>query len=402
MPARMRAAIASVRRISIKEASRLDGRKPAQFGLREAPGRFAPPATPEPSVPPDGSEPLPPPEAFEPPPPLETPQPSGPVDTAEPLPPLEAFEPPPPLETPEPSGPVDTAEPLPPPDAPEPPPLLETPEPLPPLDAPTRRPHWRRSEEEPPGPGRGIRIAALVMACAVVLLAGSGLGVLLAGWQLELPSLATGTAAPSFEPVAQSEATRAAAAMPEAPPPIPEVTRVERAPVPPVPTLEPAPPAAAATNGMPLPPPPKPAPWSGVAVEDPATTDAVEGALDSLSRETSGSGGPLEPLKDEEASLAEIRVFVHYSASAAGQEAIAKHLTRHLEAEGFAVEAREVDLPIDLDSIRYFLPGDRDEAEALGASLEGQIPGGAAPPVLDFTRYEPKPSPGYLELWIGT
>jgi len=156
--------------------------------------------------------------------------------------------------------------------------------------------------------------------------------------------------------------------------------------------------AAVATNGMPLPPPPKPAPWSSIAAEDPAAADA----LDALLLETDGSGGPLELLGEEEASLAAVRVFVHYAASGAGEAATAMHLARHLEAKGFAVEAREVDFPIDLDSIRYFFPADRDDAEALSSSLEGQVPGRAAPPVLDFTRHRPKPSPGHLEVWIGT
>ena len=436
MPERMRQAIASVRRISIEEAAELDDQEPEPHGLREPPGRFARVDPPEPdapgepsrpslsemrersaprggsepslseireaSVPRDTSERSVPWETSElagswnrsePPATWDTSEPAAAPDPSEASPPLEASEPPPPLDTPGPPRSLD---------APEPAPSLDTPEPLPPLDAPVRRPNWRHSEEEPaPGPGRGIRIAALVMASAVVLLVGSGLGVLLAGWQIELPSLPTGTAA-SPEPVAESEAPNPAANTSEAPPPITEVTKVERAPMPPAAAVEGLPRAAAAA-GMPLPPPPKPAPWSSVAAEGPATTDdAIEDALESLLRETDGSGGPFEPLAEEEVPLAPIRVFVHYSASAAGEEATAMHLARHLEAEGFAVEAREVEFPIDLDSIRYFFPADRDDAEALGASLKGQLPGGATPRVLDFTRYEPKPSPGYLELWIGT
>jgi hypothetical protein len=407
MPERVRQAIASVRRISIEEAAELDDQGREPLGLREAPGRFAPVNPPEPSAPLDTSEPSL----------LDIREPSAPFDASELSPTFDESEPPPPLDTFEPSAPLDTSEPLntsepppfldtrepPLPDTPAPPPAPDTPGPLPTLDAPARRPHWRHSEEEPPpGPGRGIRIAAVVMASAVVLLVGSGLGVLLVGWQLELPSLPTGTAAPP-EPVAESEPPPAVASTSEAPPPIAEVTRVEPAPMPPAPAIERSPPDAAAIGGMPLPPPPKPAPWSSVAAEGPTTTDdAVEDALDALLRETDGSGGPFEPLDEEEAPLAAIRVFVHYTASAAGEEATARHLARHLEAKGFAVEAREVNFPIDFDSIRYFFPADRNDAEALSASLEGQVPGGAAPPVLDFTDYEPKPSPGYLELWIGT
>ena len=52
------------------------------------------------------------------------------------------------------------------------------------------------------------------------------------------------------------------------------------------------------------------------------------------------------------------------------------------------------------NSIRYFFPGDRDEAEALRASLEGQLPGGDALSVMDFSSFEPKPQEGHLEVWL--
>jgi hypothetical protein len=428
MPERVRQAIASVRRISL-EGAQLGDQELEPPGLREAPRPFAPVDAPEQSAPPDPPQPSAPPDPPQwsaPPDPPQRPAPPEPPQLpALPDPPQPSAPPDPPwpslLEIGEPSAPratppfaaFDRFEPLPPfldrrepqpPDipepppsleSPEPPPFLELPEPLPGLNGPARRPHWRHGEEEP-RPGRGIRIAALAMASAVVLLVGSGLGALLAGWRLELPSLPFGTAA-APEPVAESQAPPPVANTSQAPPPIAEVLRVEPAPVPPAPAIEPSPPAG--TAGLPLPPPPKPAPWSKIAAEGAATTND---AIDALLRETPGSGGPLQPLGEEEAALAAIRVFVHYTASAAGEEATAMHLARLLEAKGFAVEARAVDFPIDVDSIRYFFPADRDDAEALSASLKGQIPGGAAPPVLDFTAYEPKPSPGSLEIWIGT
>lgn len=63
------------------------------------------------------------------------------------------------------------------------------------------------------------------------------------------------------------------------------------------------------------------------------------------------------------------------------------------------------------DSIRYFFAADRDQAEALRSSLEGQVLGGGTPRVLDFTRFDPKawsstpatttgPTQGHIELWI--
>jgi hypothetical protein len=393
MPERMRQAIASVRRISTGEPAALADPERAPRGLREEPRRFAP------ADPPGWSAPSEPPEPSLP----ETPEPFP----AEPFPPEVAPRPPaasggfaPPL-FPEPSEPPSGGPEPPPLDAAEPPPP-GFPEAPAALDRPARRPYPRPSEDEP-GPGRGIRIAALAMAAAVVLLVGSGVGALLAGWRFELPSVLSGTAA-TPEPAAQSEAQRAVANAPDAPPPIAEVRRVEPAPLPPSATVEPTPEPARSEGaaGVPLPPPPKPAPWSRVATESAAANDdAVDDALDALLRETDGAGGPLELSDGEEALPAATRVAVHYAAHAPGEQAEAMHLARLLEAKGIAVEAREVDSPIDLDGIRYFFPADRDDAEALSASLEGQVPGGAAPPVLDFTAHEPKPSPGYLELWIG-
>jgi hypothetical protein len=117
--------------------------------------------------------------------------------------------------------------------------------------------------------------------------------------------------------------------------------------------------------------------------------------------EAGGSGGPFEPVVEEAGSRPALRVSVHYAATAAGAPATAMHLVRHLKAQGFAVEAREVGFPIASDSIRYFFDADREAAEALSSSLAGQVPGGGAPPVVDFTHYEPKPQEGHLELWIG-
>jgi hypothetical protein len=248
---------------------------------------------------------------------------------------------------------------------------------------------WLSPEDESPVPipateRRGIRIAALVVTTIVVLLVGSSLGLLLAGWNFELPSLPTGTAASPPEPVAESEAPTAS----PAPPPITEIVRVERAPVPPAATAEHPPPTA--TGAAPL-PPPRPAPRSSSAGEGASATGPIDQALETL----------LEPVVEEVGSRPALRVFVHYAATAAGGPATAMHLVRHLKAQGFAVEAREVDFPIASYSIRYFFAADRDAAEVLSASLEGQVPGGGAPPVVDFTHSEPKPQEGHLELWIG-
>jgi hypothetical protein len=253
---------------------------------------------------------------------------------------------------------------------------------------------WQSQEDESPVPvpatrRRGIRIVALVVATGVVLLVGSSLG-LPAGWKLELPPLPTWTAAAPPEPVAEPEAS-------QAPPPITEIVRVEPAPVPPTATA--ADPPRTATDAALLPPPGR-APRSSAAGEGPSATP-IDQALETLLNENGGSGGPFEPVVEAAGSRAAIRVFVHYAATAAGGPATAMHLVRHLKAQGFAVEAREVDFAIASASIRYFFAADRDAAEALSSSLEGQVPGGEAPPVVDFTHYEPKPQEGHLEIWIG-
>jgi hypothetical protein len=94
------------------------------------------------------------------------------------------------------------------------------------------------------------------------------------------------------------------------------------------------------------------------------------------------------------------QVLVLYMATAAGAPATAMHLIRQLKAEGFPAEARPVQFPIATNSIRYFFASDRDQAEALRASLASQMPGGAEVLVMDFTAYEPKPQQGHLEVWL--
>jgi hypothetical protein len=259
---------------------------------------------------------------------------------------------------------------------------------------------WRSPDDESPVPvlarrRRGIPVAALVATTIVVLVVGSSLGLLLAGWNLELPSLLSGMAASPPGPVAESEAPATAA---PAPPPITEIVRVERPPVPPAAAAEDPPPTAADAAQL---PPPRPAPRSSSAREGPAATDPIDQALQTLLAEARGAGGPFEPVVEDAGARPGLRVSVNYAASAAGGPATAMHLVRHLKAQGFTVEAREVDFAIASDSIRYFFDADRDAAEALSSSLAGQVPGGEAPPVVDFTHYEPKPQEGHLELWIG-
>lgn len=138
---------------------------------------------------------------------------------------------------------------------------------------------------------------------------------------------------------------------------------------------------------------------AAVLEADAAVDNAVEEAAAAV-LEADGAGGPFEPILIK-TPISEPRVFVHYTESAPGSPATALHLVRQLRAAGFTVEGRAVAFPIAEPSIRYFFEGDRDEAEALSAQLQGQVPGGGAVPILDLTSYEPKPREGHLEVWLA-
>jgi hypothetical protein len=201
-----------------------------------------------------------------------------------------------------------------------------------------------------------------------------------------------------------------------APPPGNAMAEPAPAASPPINTLaEPAPvPPPESTRALPLPPPPKPdlpRPATGQAPSEGQLADAADAAVTGASQteetvdpadDVEGTGGPFEPLF---AKLPAWRgtpgqVLLHYTASAAGGPATAMHLVRQLKAAGFSVEARAVQFPIAGNSIRYFFPEDREQAEALRTSLEGQMPGGAPLSVMDFSSFDPKPQEGHLEIWL--
>ena len=246
----------------------------------------------------------------------------------------------------------------------------------------------------------------------------------------------TSAAAPPSTSSAQELAGAAEAPAKPAPsPPLTELETVRVAPLPAPPKTESTPDPT--TSDMPLPPPPKPAPWSSFS-EERAGSERVEGAVDAAAGavlategtaddgvedaagavlategtaddgvedaavavpEADGAGGPFEPILVK-TSISEPRVFVHYTESAPGSPATALNVVRQLRAAGFTVEGRAVEFSIPRASIRYFFDGDRDEAEAVSARLQGQVPGGAVP-IMDFTTYEPKPREGHIEVWLG-
>jgi hypothetical protein len=318
-----------------------------------------------------------------------------------------------------------------------------------------RAPVWRGVTQR-----RGLHLAALVLAPIFVLLAGFGFGILSGAQEFDRvlttlgwTSIADGSvgaaptdpappattsarssmsdaapppepaqssmsgAAPSPEPAQSSMSGAAPSPEPAPSPQVSELETVRVAPLPAPPRVE-EPPTDPATSDMPLPPPPKPAPWSSLSGEAsgasapiesavdaaagalPAADGAVNGAVEDAAvaaLETEEAGGSFAPILIK-SSASEPRVFVHYTEGAPGRPTA---LIRQLRAAGFKVEERPVEVSIAENSIRYFFPGDRDEAEALGAQLQSQVPGDAAVPIVDLTSYEPKPRRGHLEVWLG-
>ena len=270
--------------------------------------------------------------------------------------------------------------------------------------------------------GYGVHVTALAGAIVFVALAGFGFAMLSDSAERSTPERDTATAAPAGEELSPPPAST------KAPPQLDELVTVRVAPPPGDAFAEPAsvtptravPPAGAVapTRALPLPPPPKPdLPQAatdqvprdsqlGDATADaaiiPALADEPVERADSAASDGEGTGGPFEPLfAKRQASQADRgQVLVQYVADAAAGPATAMHVVRQLRAAGFSVEARAVPFSIRANSIRYFFPGDRDEAQALRASLEGQLPGGAALSVMDFSSFEPKPQEGHLEVWL--
>jgi hypothetical protein len=95
------------------------------------------------------------------------------------------------------------------------------------------------------------------------------------------------------------------------------------------------------------------------------------------------------------------RVFIHHTAGSDPDAAAAQAVAERLRGQGFAVVAiRPVPFVIRKGSVRYYFEQDRAAARRL-ADLAGPLagPGGPRPP-LDFSHYQPKPSPGTVEVWV--
>jgi hypothetical protein len=272
-------------------------------------------------------------------------------------------------------------------------------------DAGDSPPLWRTARTR-----YGLHAAAFAVAIAFVAIAGFGLGLLSdERTAVGPPERDTVSAEAGAEPPSPSAGRSTQPAAPERPAGLSELVTVRVAPAPVAAVPQQPPEARASTSAPPLPPPPKPALRQSPPVQPASTDRLLAGVVDDAAAAQleaedakAGAGGPFQPLFTKLPAMPppDTRVFVHYSAGAVGAPATAMHLVRHLKAEGFTVEARPVEFAIPTSSVRYFFDADRKEAEALRAALQGQIPGGAAMPVMDFTSYEPKPRPGLIEIWL--
>jgi hypothetical protein len=269
-------------------------------------------------------------------------------------------------------------------------------------DAPHRRPTLRRGATT----GYGVLAVALAIAVALVALAGFGLGILSGGGEAGDPLARDTARAGPTPPAPLSAGQNTPPREPGEPTELSELVTERVAPARIAAVPEPPPAARVSTSAPPLPPPPKPALPPSAAADAPSPDGELAGVVEDAAAavlETDGAGGPFEPLfaKLPGPLHVQTRVFVHYTANAVGAPATAMHLVRHLKAEGFAAEARAVESPIPSNSIRYFFESDREQAEALRSSLEGEIPDRAALSVRDFTSHEPRPRPGVIEIWLG-
>ena len=99
------------------------------------------------------------------------------------------------------------------------------------------------------------------------------------------------------------------------------------------------------------------------------------------------------------------KVFVHFSDVSAAQRDIAMRVGLLLEDQGVeVVDLRPVGVAMSAPTIRFFAPGQREEAERLSrrlaAAMAQQSPRTVSVRVQDFTSYTPKPPDRALEVWL--
>jgi hypothetical protein len=204
----------------------------------------------------------------------------------------------------------------------------------------------------------------------------------------------------------QAAAPTADLARPAAPPPA-EIAAQPVRPVAPLP---------AEVAAQPLPPPSpvlsSPSPLAPPEVAEAARPKAPEQATPappSAVSEADVATAPVDtrPADDQPPQVAvppRTRVFIHYGMGNPGDEMRARWLAGELERQGFEIAAvRMVPFRIGNGGVRYFFPDDRKEAGRLQVTCQALLEQDSrlrqrGP--LDFTRYQPRPTPGTLEFWL--
>jgi hypothetical protein len=162
--------------------------------------------------------------------------------------------------------------------------------------------------------------------------------------------------------------------------------------------LPPAPDLTALPTPLPAaPPPPARAAPAEVASPPAIAVPAAAPPLPPAAKPLPGNAArQLEP-----GGPSPVRVFIHHAAGSGPGAAAAQSFAEDLRRAGFTVAGiRPVPFAIRAGSVRYYFDHDRAAARALAADYGGAE--GRPLPPQDFSHYEPKPSPGTVEVWIAS
>ena len=113
-----------------------------------------------------------------------------------------------------------------------------------------------------------------------------------------------------------------------------------------------------------------------------------------------------EEPREEAARPAGIQVVINYTGAKTEDAAIARRLASFLQLRGFTVaDLRPVNHRIGQAQLRYFDPRDREQSVRLLEDVDWFFevtPERAPDRAADFTRQQPKPAAGRVELWLPT
>jgi hypothetical protein len=242
-------------------------------------------------------------------------------------------------------------------------------------------------ETPPPAPVASMRTAPPSAAAAPAARAAPA---------AEAPA-ATSVAQPPPAPTASLEPPASAAPPPSAPPAADPEVVAELPRTPPVPVLRPAPErppadlAAAPAAERPVAPPPARQRLAPPVLAAPAAVAPPP---------RQAAAPPLAVVPNAP------RVFILHTAARSMDALLAHQLAQRLERRGIRVaDILPVPGRVVGGGVRYFRPEDRELARRLLSDLSRLLDGDPTytpSGVQDFTRFEPKPEPGTLEVWLPT